>query len=157
MSVSDALHDWKLLAESAAELKVVQENARELQRVYEEARVEFEQGMDELGEEERETILSIMSIYESQVGGSFSGIASDESLRSRGRQWLVAKIGNEGAEGTSWGEVLDAWATQYPETPVIVLHTVLHQGKDVFTKSGTGRDAVLRLTPQGQSLFSERK
>ena len=42
MSVADALHDWKQLAESALELRAVQKKVRDLQAVYDRARLEFE-------------------------------------------------------------------------------------------------------------------
>jgi hypothetical protein len=154
MSVTDALHDWKQLAESAVDLKAAQEQARELQLVYERARAEFEEGMEDLDEDERATILSIMAIYDEQ-GTAVSGAATTESAKTDVRNWLVAKIGNEGPAGISWGDVLDAFVGRYPDTPTTALHGALHQGKELFTKNGLGRQAVLHLTPVGQTLFRD--
>jgi hypothetical protein len=156
MSVADALHDWKQLAESALELRAVQKKVRDLHAIYDRARLEFELGMEELDESERATILSIMSIYDQQSEGGLADPAATATKKAPG-QWLVNKVGNEGADGIAWGEVLDAWTAQFPDAPASALHGELHQQRDLFTKTGLGRKAILRLTSEGQNVFRNAK
>lgn len=156
MSVADALYDWKQLAESALELRAVRKKVRDLQAIHDESRLEFERGMEELDEDERATILSIMAIYDQQ-GECGPADPAANSGKKAPENWLVNKVGNEGAEGIAWGEVLDAWSAQFPDAPASALHGVLHQQRDLFVKSGLGRNAVLRLTPDGQNVFRNAK
>ncbi|MDD4270881.1 MAG: hypothetical protein GXY25_00470 [Pirellulaceae bacterium] len=156
MSVADALHDWKQLAESALELRAVQKKVRDLQAVYDRARLEFELGVEELDESERATILSIMAIYDQQSEGGLVDPATTTAKKAPA-EWLVNKVGNEGADGLAWGDVLDAWSAQFPDVPVSTLHSELHQQRDLFTRTGLGRKAILRLTPEGQSVFRNAK
>ena len=53
--------------------------------------------------------------------------------------------------------MLEAWATQFPDAPSGTLYSVLHQGRELFNKTGLGRKAVLRLTAEGQAVFRDAK
>ena len=137
MSVADALHDWKQLAESALELRAVQKKVRDLQAIYDRARLEFELGMEELDESERATILSIMSIYDQQSEG---GRADPARPPPRPRQWLVNKVGNEGPDGIVWGGS-DAWTLSFGTASA--LHGELHQQR-TCSRRPASRKAILR-------------
>jgi hypothetical protein len=157
MSVSDALHDWEQLATAAFELRTMREKVREMEAIHDGARAEFENGLDELDEEEREAILSIMAIYDQcpQNDPSSEHASANSCAKTSPLSWLVNKIGNEGSEGAAWGDVLDAWAGQFPNAATSTLLGVLHQRKELFTKTGLGRKAVLRLTTKGQAMFRD--
>ncbi len=159
MSVSDALHDWEQLATSAFELRTMRDKVREMELIHDSARAEFEGGLDELEEQEREAILSIMAIYDQYPQPQDEPASDDDSDTSCAKtsplNWLVNKVGNEGSEGAAWGDVLDAWASQFPSTPTSTLLGALHQRKELFTKTGLGRKAVLRLTSKGQAMFRD--
>ncbi|MHC4398442.1 MAG: hypothetical protein ACYTG0_02045 [Planctomycetota bacterium] len=154
MSVSDVLHEWEQLAASAVDLEGMREKVRDLQTVHDSARIEFENGLEELEDEEREAILSIMSLYDRHSQDDSSAPETSCSKTSP-LTWLVSKVGNEGVEGVSWGDVLEAWTTQFPDAPGNTLHGVLHQRRELFAKTGLGRKAILRLTSEGQAVFSD--
>lgn len=154
MSVSAALQDWKELAASAAELTVLQRKVGEMQAAHFTARMEFESELEALEEEEREAILSIMAIYDQHSQADPTAADVHESAgRGSVLSWLVNKVGNEGTEGVAWGSVLQAWHTQYPDSPTSTVYTELHRHPELFVKTGLGEQAVLRLTTQGQALF----
>ena len=46
---------------------------------------------------------------------------------------------------------------QFPDAPASALHGELHQQRDLFTKTGLGRKAILRLTSEGQNVFRNAK
>lgn len=157
MSVSDALQEWKQLAASAFELNVLRKKVGDLQAAHDSARMEFEKELEELEEEERETILSIMAVYDqySQDDTSFAGASMASAPNTSVLNWLVNKVGNEGVEGVAWGDVLAAWNTQYPHAPDSAVYTALYQHRELFTKTGLGKQAILRLTTEGQALFRD--
>jgi len=159
MAVSDALHDWEQLAESAFELRAMRERVRELEAVHDAARADFESGLEELDEGEREAILSIMAIYDQcSLDGGPSGDASERtSAKASPVSWLVSKVGNEGSDGVTWGEVLEAWTAQFPDVPSSTLYAMLHRRRELFGKTGLGKKAVLRLTAEGQAMFRDAK
>ncbi|HUT95022.1 MAG TPA: hypothetical protein VMY37_36540 [Thermoguttaceae bacterium] len=159
MAVSDALHDWEQLASSGFELRAMREKVRDLETVHDTARADFENGLEELVEEEREAILSIMAIYDqcSPENVPSADTPGRSSAKNSPLSWLVAKVGNEGSEGVTWGDVLEAWTTQFPDAPSSTLYSVLHQGRELFNKTGLGRKAVLRLTSEGQAVFRDAK
>jgi hypothetical protein len=159
MSVSEALHDWEQLAASTLELSALRKKVGDLQAVHDSARIDFEKELEELEEEEREAILSIMAIYEQYSQGDVpcadaSGASSAGNTASK---WLVNKVGNEGVDGVTWGDVLEAWKNRYPDAPANAPYSALYQHKDLFSKSGLGKQAVLRLTTEGQAVFRESK
>jgi hypothetical protein len=157
MSLTDALHDWKHLAATAFELNTLKKQVTDLQTAHDNAKIQFEEELEDLEEEERESILSIMAVYDqSALDGASSEAARETSgPRSTALQWLVNKIGNEGTEGITWADILDAWKSQYPDSSTSVVYATLCQHKNLFVKNGLGKRAVLRLTADGQSVFRD--
>ena len=155
MSLADALHDWKQLATTRNELSALKKQAAEMQASHDRARMQLEEGLEELEEDERQSILSIMAIYEQSPAEEVSSIGPSEapSVRSVGLEWLVNKIGNEGSEGISWGDIAEAWQTQYADTPTSAIYETLNRNNSLFVKKGLGTQAVLKLTSEGQSMF----
>ena len=99
MSVCDVLQDWKELVTSAMEVKAFQKTLGELQAAHDFARVEFEKELEELEEEEREAILTIMSMYEQCPKNGRSLGEGPSPAKSNTLSWLVNKVGNEGVDG----------------------------------------------------------
>jgi hypothetical protein len=155
MSLADALHDWKQLATTSSELSALKKQVAEMQTSHDRARMQLEEGLEELEEDERQSILSIMAIYEQSPAEeiSVSGPPETPSAKSVGLEWLVNKIGNEGSEGISWGDIADAWQTQYADTPTSAIYETLNLNNNLFVKKGMGTQAVLKLTGEGQSMF----
>jgi hypothetical protein len=157
MSVSDTLQDWKELVTSAVQVATLQRKAAEVQAAHDFARMQFEKNLDELEDEEREAILSIMAIYDKQTQHNTSEEEAwaTPSGKSGALTWLINKVGNEGVEGIKWTDALDAFHTQYPKASTSTLYTALNQHSQLFAKRGLGKRAVLRLTTEGQALFRE--
>ena len=155
MSLANALHDWKQLATTTSELNALKKEAADMQAFHDRARMQLEEGLEELEEDERQSILSIMAIYEQCPAEGISGNGSPDTSgsKSAGLQWLVNKIGNEGSEGISWADIVEAWQAQYAGTPTSVIYGTLNQHNNLFVKKGLGKQAILKLTSEGQSMF----
>ena len=157
MSVCDVLQDWKELATSAMEVKALKKSLADFQAAHDFARVQFEKELEELEEEEREAILSIMSMYEQcpQNGTSLNNAEVTTSAKRDALSWLVNKVGNEGVDGISWTNVLNAWSDQFGDATTSALYTTLSQHQQLFARKGAGKRAVLRLTTEGQAQFRQ--
>jgi hypothetical protein len=157
MSVCDVLQDWKELVTSAMEVKAFKKRVAELEAAHDFGRIQFEKELEELEEEEREAILAVMAVYEqsAQNDTALTGGGPASPTKSNTLNWLVNKVGNEGVDGISWTNVLNAWNTQYPDASTSALYTTLNQHQELFAKKGLGKRAVLRLTNEGQALFRQ--
>ena len=157
MSVCNVLQDWKELVTSAMEVKALQKTLADLEAAHDFARVQFEKELEELEEEEREAILSVMSMYEkcAQNGTLLGNGEGTSPARISTLSWLVNKVGNEGVDGIRWSDVLNAWSDQFDDATTTALYTTLSHHQQLFAKKGLGKRAVLRLTSEGQAMFRQ--
>ena len=80
-----------------------------MRSVHQEAESEFEKGLDDLGENEKESILSIVAIYEEASPGDVLLSQTQEPSASNdlALKWLINKTGNEGVQGINWATLMD--------------------------------------------------
>ena len=141
LSIQNALHTWKQLAENNVELTEIKARLQQLEELVEAARVEFDETLDDLNATDRDAIFSIMSVYEQQQ-------LSEDELH-----WLVNKIGNEGVEGIGWSTLFAAWQQRYPQNSRVDLGVILQRHARYIASLEEDAQGVYRLTPEGQALF----
>ena len=126
-----------------------------MRSVHQEAESEFEKGLDDLGENEKESILSIVAIYEEASPGDVLLSQTQEPSASNdlALKWLINKTGNEGVQGINWATLMDEWKTQHPDIPTSVLHATVSHRQDLFKTAGEQQSKSLRLTTDGYTRF----
>ncbi len=156
MSIAETLEHWKQFANTAARLTTLKKEVSDLEAEYENAQSQFKKRLQELPDSERESILSIMAVY--QAEGTSAAPEARENADRNGNgntplRWMLNKDGNEGTGGAKWDQILSAWQTQYPSASTDVLYSTLNSNEKLFSMTGEKAAAVLQLTPEGQSQF----